>query len=93
MQNFSSVLHKILYVMGIEYSLEGAGLCGAVGCVSDLRPGGCVFDPRRGWQHSFVEIDHKILPTVILSLLLVQEGQLSVFGERMCTVLVNRIED
>ena len=31
--------------------------------------------------------------TVILSLPLIQEGQLSVSGERMCTILVNRIED
>ena len=31
--------------------------------------------------------------TVILSLLLIQEGQLSVSGGRMCTILVNRLED
>ena len=29
----------------------------------------------------------------ILSLPLIQEGQLSVSGERMCTILVNRLED
>ena len=45
------------------------------------------------WQHSFVEIDHEIFSTVILSLPLIQEGQLSVSGERMCTILVNRLED
>ena len=33
-----------------------------------------------------VEIDHEIFPTVILSLPLIQEGQLSVSGERMCTI-------
>ena len=60
---------------------------------SDWRPGGRRFNPRRGRQHSFVEIDHEIFSTVILSLLLIQEGQLSVSGERMCTVLVNRLED
>ena len=49
--------------------------------------------PRRGSQHSFVEIDHEIFSTVILSLPLVQEGQLSVLGKRMCTILVNRLED
>ena len=49
--------------------------------------------PRRGRQHSFVEIDHEIFSTVILSLPLIQEGQLSVSGERMCTILVNRLED
>ena len=41
----------------------------------------------------FVEIDHEIFSTVILSLPLIQEGQLSVSGERMCTILVNRLED
>ena len=30
---------------------------------------------------------------VILSLPLIQEGQLAVSGERMCTILVNHIED
>ena len=44
-------------------------------------------------KHSFVEIDHEIFSTVILSLPLIQEGQLSVSGERMCTILVNRLED
>ena len=48
---------------------------------------------KRGRQHSFVEIDHEIFSMVILSLPLIQEGQLSVSGERMCTILVNRIED
>ena len=37
--------------------------------------------------------DHKISSTAILSLPLIQEGQLSVSGERMCTILVNRLED
>ena len=59
---------------------------------SDWRPGGRGFNPRRGQQH-FVEIDHEIFSTVILSLPLIQEGQLSVSGERMCTILVNRLED
>ena len=42
-------------------------------------------------QHSFVEIDHEIFSTVILSL--IQEGQLSVSGERIGTILANRLED
>ena len=41
----------------------------------------------------FMEIDHEIFSAVIPSLLLIQEGQLSVSGERMCTILVNRLED
>ena len=60
---------------------------------SDWRPGGHGFNSRRGQQHSFMEIDCEIFSTVILSLLLIQEGQLSVSGERMCTILVNRLED
>ena len=47
----------------------------------------------RGRQHSFVEIDHEIFSTVILSLPLIQEGQFSVSGQRMCTIQVNRLED
>ena len=61
--------------------------------LSDWRSGGGWFNPRRGRQHSFVEIDHEIFSTVILSLPLIQEGQLSVSGKRMCTILVNRLED
>ena len=60
---------------------------------SDWRPGGHEFNPRRGLQHSFVEIDHEIFSMVILSLPLIQEGQLSVSGGRTCTILVNRLED
>ena len=58
---------------------------------SDWRPGGRGFNPRRGRQHPFVETDHEIFSTVILSLPLIQEGQLSVSGERMCTIPVNRL--
>ena len=60
---------------------------------SDWRAGGRGFNPRRGRQHSFVEIDHEIFSTVVLSLPLIQEGQLSVSGKRMCTILINRLED
>ena len=45
--------------------------------LSDSRPGGRGFIPQQGRQHSFVEIDHEIFSVVILSLLLIQEGQLS----------------
>ena len=60
---------------------------------SDWRPGRGEFSPRRGRQHSFVEIDHEIFSAVILSLPLIQEGQLSVSGKRMSTILVNSLED
>ena len=46
-----------------------------------------------GRQHSFVEIDHGIFSMVIRSLPLIQEGQLSVSGPRMCTILVYCLED
>ena len=56
---------------------------------SDWRSGGRGFNPRRGQQNT----DHEIFSTVILSLPLIQEGQLSVSGKRKCTILVNRLED
>ena len=59
----------------------------------EWRPGGRGIDPRLGRQHSLVEIDHGIFSMVILSLPLIQEGQLSVSGKGMCTILVNRLED
>ena len=43
-------------------------------------------------QYSFVDIDHEIFSTVIISHPLIQEGQLSISVERMCTILVNRLE-
>ena len=53
--------------------------------VSDWWSGGCGLDPSQVWQHSFVEIDHEIFSTVVLSGPLIQEGQFSVSGEWMCT--------
>ena len=53
----------------------------------------CVRLPTPGWQHSFVEIDLKIFSTFIRSFPLIQEGQLSVSGERMYTMLFNRLWD
>ena len=62
----------------------------------DARPTGIRklrVQPPPGQQHSFIVIDHEIFSTVICSLLLIQEGQLSVSGVRMCTILVNHVED
>ena len=47
--------------------------------------GGCGFDLHLVRQQSFKEIDHEIFSTFILSFLLIQEGQLSVSDETMCT--------
>ena len=85
---FSPVI--IIYTNNVFTILAGLG--GSVGCASDkIRRTRVRTPPRR--QHSFVEIDHEIFSTVILFLPLIQEGQLSVSGERLCTILVNRLED
>ena len=67
----------------MEYKQDG--LIGFVGCTSDWRPNGCGFDPRYVRYLSFMEIDHEIFSLVILILPLIQEGQLPVSGQRMCT--------
>ena len=85
-------LHSI-FILNTETPTLLPASVAQLDALSDWRPGGRGFNPRRGWQHSFVEIDHEIFSTVILSLPLIQEGQLSVSGERMCTLLVNRLED
>ena len=46
-----------------------------------------------GQQHSSVDIYHEVFSTIIRSLPLIQEGQLSVSGERRCTPLVNSSEE
>ena len=56
-----------------------------VGRASDWLSGGREFDPRRIRRHSFMEIDHETFSTVIPSIPLIQEGQLSVSGERVST--------
>ena len=84
----------LFYLLNTSTELQhGTASVAQLDAPSDWRPGGRGFNPRRGRQHSFVEIDHEIFSTVILSLPLIQEGQLSVSGERMCTILVNREED
>ena len=92
----ASVLSYTAFVLSLLFphlTIFGPASVAQLDAPSDWRPGGRGFNPRRGRQHSFVEIDHEIFSTVILSLPLIQEGQLSVSGERMCTVLVNRLED
>ena len=64
-----------------------------VGCASDWWSGGCGFGHRRVGNILSWRFDHETFSTVILSLLLVQEGMLSVSGERMCTILVNGLEN
>ena len=40
---------------------------------------------KLGVQHFFMQIGYEIFSTVILSLLLIQEGQFLVSGKWMCT--------
>ena len=63
--------HSADYTFLFPLGSLGSGLCGSVGCAVDWRPGGRGFNPRRGRQHSFVEIDDEIFSTVILSLPLI----------------------
>ena len=53
-------IETIVLVKSESVHLKSVGLGGSVGCVSDWRPGGHGFDPCRGWQHSFMEINHEI---------------------------------
>ena len=62
-----------------------ATLGGLITSLSNLRSGSCGFDPHLVWQHAFVDSDHEIFSMLILSLPLIQEGQLSDSGERMST--------
>ena len=84
-------LHKCAFLPELllfaEHNIQDqkkAGLGSSGGCVLDWRSGGREF-ATPVWYHSFVEIDHEIFSTVILSLPLIQEGKLSVTCEILCT--------
>ena len=55
---------------------------------SDVHPTGDqeVVGSIPAWTGNILSVDHEIFSTVILSLLLIQEGQLSVSGKRMFAV-------
>ena len=93
MKNACFSAEEIIYPPNGIYMHRLPVLVAQLDAPSDWRPRDCGFNPRRGRQHSFVEIDREIFSMVILSLPLIQEGQLSVSGKRMCTILVNRLED
>ena len=57
-------------------------------CASDRWSGGRRLDPH------FLQIGHELISKIILSLMLIQEGQFSVSGKRICAqILVNHLED
>ena len=62
------------------YTLFSVGCGNSVGWYAD----GGGFDPHVR-QHSFVEFGHEDISGAILSLPVIQEGQLSVTAERMCS--------
>ena len=70
--------------MLVSYYYCVAGRGSSVGCASNWYADDRGFDPHV-WQHSFMEIGHEMISTAICSLPLIQRGQLSVTGERMCT--------
>ena len=91
--NLKTVRDSFLELYANVYHHDTPASVAQLNASSDWRPGGRGLNPHRGWQHIFVEMDREIFSTVILSLPLIQEGQLSVSGERMCTILVNHLED
>ena len=70
--NFITV-HNSLSTFRVMTPSTGPG--SSVGCASAWHADNRGFDPRV-WQHSFVEIGHEIISTTILSLPLIQVGQL-----------------
>ena len=74
-------MRRLIYLHSLP---QVAGHGSSVGCASAWYVDGRGFCPHVQ-QHSVLEIGHEIIFTAILSLPLIQEGQLSVTGERMCT--------
>ena len=87
------VMWGVLTICCIFLQQENADLGVSVGCASDWWSGGCRFDPSQVSNILSWRFDHEIFCKVILSLPLIQEGHLSVSGKRMCTILVNSLED
>ena len=81
--NYVAKLRGFAYVVNIPFQM---GLEPGAVARSDARPPGMrtVAGPHVR-QHSFVVTGHEIISMAILCLPLIQEGQLSVTGERMCT--------
>ena len=80
--------HAHCFTVSNEELVEHCTILQGATARSDARLQYCAdsrgFDPYVR-QHSFVEIGHEIKFSAILSIPLIQEGQLSVIGERMFT--------
>ena len=71
-----------IFIQTNLYLMQPALLAHSYACPTcDQKVAG--FSPCQVCQHFFVAIDHEIFSAVILSLPLIQGGQLSVFVERM----------
>ena len=72
--------------IAITFSLDIlAGHGSSIGCVSAWYADGCGFEPHIWLNILSLRFGHENVSTTILSLLLIQEGQLSATGERMGT--------
>ena len=65
--------------------LEEAGRGSSIGCASAWYADGRGFDPHVRQNILSLRFGHEKISTTILSLPLIQEGQLSITGERMGT--------
>ena len=74
----------MLRLMFLKLLSFSTGRGSSVGCASARYAKGRGFD-LHARQHSVMEIGQEIISMAILSLPLIQEGQLSVTSERMCT--------
>ena len=71
--------------LGAVCNVDQACLCSRVGSAPDCGSRGHEFKPELS-HTTFAKIDHEIISTAILSLPLIQEGQLSVTGKSMCAL-------
>ena len=83
----------LVSLLGWASTQKIASISGSVGCSSNWWSEGRGFEPRQVGNILSWRFDYEIFSLVILSLLLIQEGQLSVSDEKMCTILVKRLED
>ena len=73
----------ILFVWGFTAHLAICYVAGLGFELNDCRAWVCELNPSP--TTLLMEIDHEIIPTAILPLLLTEERQLSVTGESLCT--------
>ena len=92
---FLKIFSTVYLFHCIQYSRPGGER--AFVAQLDVRPTGdqevAGLTPAKVGNILSLRFDHEIFSMVILSLPLIQEGHLSVSGERLCTIPVNSLED